>query len=62
MSDELHDAIEAMMTAMGAACEMSGFLFSQLLKQGFTREEAMPIVEKYLLGMLTTKGDNNGQT
>ena len=54
--DELNEALEAMQTAMGAACEMSGFLFKQLLAQGFSREEALKITEDYLLGMLTDRG------
>ena len=60
MANELEDALNGMITAMGAACEMAGNLLRQLQKNGFTREEALPIVKDYLLGMITTKGDKNG--
>lgn len=61
MNEELQGALQGMMLAMGAACEMSGFLFQQLLKNGFTREEALPIVEKYLFGMITTDRLKGGE-
>lgn len=52
---ELQDAISQMVNAMGAAVEISGFLFKQLIANGFTRSEALEITKDYLLGMI--KGD-----
>ena len=51
-----------MTNAMGAAVELSAFLFDQLVKKGFTREEALEITKDYLLGMITTRRDKDGET
>lgn len=56
MNDELNEAINGMTAAMGAACELTGFLFQQLIKNGFTREEAMQMATKYLMGMISNRG------
>ena len=56
--DELNDALNEMTTALGAAVEMTAFLFHLLIDKGFTRAEALSIVKDYLLGMLTTGGKN----
>lgn len=60
--DELEGALNNMTNAMGAAVELSGFLLMQLLKHGFTREEAFDVAKEYLLGMITTRRDKDGET
>lgn len=60
--DELEGALNNMTNAMGAAVELAGFLFEQLIKHGFTRGEAFDIAKEYLLGMITTRRDKDGET
>lgn len=59
--DELHEAIEGMVNAMGAAVEMTSFLFKLLVEKGFTREEALIMAKDYLLGMITRGKDEEKQ-
>ena len=44
--------IEEAINALGAVCEIAGFMFKQLRKNGFTREEAYEIAAEYILRSL----------
>lgn len=61
-NEALNEALNNVTNAMGAAVELSAFLFDQLVKKGFTREEALEITKDYLLGMITTRRDKDGET
>lgn len=43
---------EEVMCAIGALTEIAGFLLDQLLTNGFEREEAVNICEKYIIKTL----------
>lgn len=40
--------VKAILTSVGAIAEIAGFMRDQLTKQGFTREEAVAIVDHYI--------------
>lgn len=52
------DNIEQAITALGAICELAGFMFKQLIKNGFEREEAYNIAAEYILRSLLGNKDN----
>ena len=52
MSDELKEAL----SAIGAIAEIAGFIREQLVKNGFTVEEAYTIAHDYVLGHLGVGG------
>lgn len=40
--------VKALLNNIGALAEIAGFMRDQLTKQGFTREEAVAIVDHYI--------------
>ena len=46
------DSAENVLDAIGALCELTGFIFQQLMKNGFTREEAFQMAAEYFIGSL----------
>ncbi len=53
MSEEARKLLEDTMTGIGAACEIVGFLRDNLIRNGFTREEAVMMSTEALLELLT---------
>lgn len=41
--------------AIGALAEMSSFFMKQLLKQGFTRKEALSLTQAFIMATCTPK-------
>ena len=52
MTEEARKKIEEITTAIGAACEVVGFLREQLMNNGFTRDEAVGMCCEVLTGMI----------
>lgn len=48
----MNNEVKEMLAAVGSLAEMAGFYRDQLLKQGFTREEAIKIVREWLINMM----------
>lgn len=40
--------VKAILTSIGALAEIAGFMRDQLVTRGFTREEAVAIVDHYI--------------
>lgn len=47
--------IEDALNAVGAMGELAGVMLKTLTNNGFTRQEAVEIVAKYLIALLTSK-------
>jgi hypothetical protein len=58
MSEETKKAIKDMLDAIGATCELIGYLRKQLMANGFSRKESLMMCTEVLLAMLTP-GDND---
>lgn len=52
MNEEARQKLEAITTALGAMCEMVGFLREQLMNNGFTRDEAVNMCCEVLVEMV----------
>ena len=48
----MNDNVTELITALGAVCELCGELKRQLIRNGFTTEEVIPIVGSYLNALL----------
>lgn len=44
--------LDDMINAIGAVCEIAGFMLERLLDNGFSREEAFTVCMEYVLGTL----------
>ena len=55
--DDINAKINGLVIAIGAAGELLGATRDSLLRNGFTREEAVDICAKMLLNMMKTKGE-----
>ena len=55
MANDNKSAIEA----IGALCEISGFMYKQLIKNGLSEQRAFEIVAEYIL--TTMSGNNKNQ-
>lgn len=55
-NEEIKDKIEQLVTAIGATGELLGATRDSLTRNGFTREEAVDICAKMLVGIMTNNG------
>ena len=53
---EVEKKIEEVITSVGATGELLGVMRDALIKNGFTREEAVDICAKMIVGMLNNAG------
>ena len=53
MSNPVSDAL----AAIGAMCEISGVMREELIKNGFTRREAVALVGDYITATFSPKGN-----
>lgn len=51
----MNELVKTYVDAVGALCETSGLMMKQLRAQGFTRSEAMRLVEAYIKTTLQPK-------
>lgn len=49
--------IEELMAGVGSICEIAGLIRDNLIRCGFTREEAIIIVSKIITGMISKRSD-----
>jgi len=52
MDDEIKDQLNDVINALGATCEIVGFLKTTLEKNGFTHEEAVMMATKVLVELV----------
>ncbi len=52
----MNEDVEKVFTALGALCEIAGFLRDHLMDNGFTREEACSMALEYILEMSISNG------
>lgn len=57
-NEEIKEKIEQLVTAIGATGELLGATRDSLTRNGFTREEAVDICAKLLVGVMTNNGGN----
>lgn len=55
-NEEIQEKIEQLVTAIGATGELLGATRDSLTRNGFTREEAVDICAKLLVGIITNNG------
>lgn len=48
----MNDNVKDIVTAIGAVCEMAGEMKRQLVRNGFTTEEVIPLVGSFLNALL----------
>ena len=53
--------VEKAINALGALCEIAGFMFKQLQVNGFTRDEAFQIASSYILEIITNNDHEDKQ-
>ena len=59
----MNKKVEEFVNAIGAMSEMVGIMREHLMRNGFTREEAVDIVKAYIIAVMTgDSGSNGGKT
>lgn len=48
----MNEEVESMITAIGALCEIAGFMKKQLMEQGFTKHEAFRICKEFIMNQI----------
>lgn len=51
----MSEEIKNMIAAIGSVCEIASIMRDNLIKNGFTRQEAVSIVSNYVVNLLTQK-------
>lgn len=52
-----NDTLKNLINGIGAMCEMAGLLRDNLIKNGFTRDEAVAIVNSFIVETFSNKGE-----
>ena len=52
-----NEALKNLVNGIGAMCEMAGLLRDNLIKNGFTREEAVTIVRSFITESFSDRGE-----
>lgn len=58
MDDETKKKIESLQISIGATAELLGFMRSQLITNGFTKEEAVGLCAVMLLKIITSNEES----
>lgn len=59
--DEKNNPLNELVTGLGAVCEMAGLMRENLIKRGFTREEACDIVKEFIVQAFKSASGPSGK-